>query len=545
MITMFDTTQVEKALQEGFTYEDMLPYMIRDLDLNPDEIALAQQKGITAKQLVERGLKKAGPVERAVAATPEKGFTDPNLPESFNFGRVATSGGIGAAVGSVIPGVGTVFGGVSGIASGIAGEYARIFGLSDAEIMGAEFLGGGFPQAAYKVVKFVGNKTLPSALIPPFLSTKNQDVRSIYRAKEWLYGPTKFKGMYTTKVSDSTQKVLRDKYNIIGDNRKKVSTVVRQQMLDGIDSTAMQTITIKTAKKQPKGKLIVPKSVADDLAQETTTKQVPNVFFHSPEFKTMLGELQILAKRGIIDKEDIGKVMSRAANQLDPKIGVREGALDLLNFIQNRGIKESKKVGERVAEISEGTQNSLRKAFDGWLQRNSDEASYNTLKGIEREEFIAEAIDSINTMVKTNFGMKDREFRAALDNIKQRPEGVSRFYEGLMAHFKGLGETARTKTSDLIDIPLVGRTKVGMSVSEDVAKEEWKRLVPAIEDSGVLSKNQIELITKKLEDLPYTADTAKRFTVVKDIIMSGLTGGAAAEIQKKLEKEEVLVPISL
>ena len=545
MLTMFDKSQVDAALKEGFDYEDMLPYMIRDLELNADEVALARKKGISAKQLVEEGLKRATPVEKAVAATPEKGFTDPNVPESFSFGRVATSGGIGLGIGSVIPGVGTVFGGVTGIASGIAGEYARIFGLSDAEIMGAEFLGGGFPQAAFKVIKFVGNKTLPSTLIPPFLSTKSQDIRSIYRAKEWLYGPTKFKGMYTTKVSDSTQKVLRDKFGIIGDNRKKVSTIVRQQMLDGIDSTAMQTITIKTAKKQPSGKIIVPKSVADDLAEETTTKQVPNVFFHSPEFKTMLDELQILAKRGIIDKEDIGKVMARAANQLDPKIGVREGALDLLNFIQNRGIKESKKVGERVAEISEGTQKELRKAFDGWLQRNSDEASYNTLKSIEREEFIAESIDSINTMVKTGFKMKDPEFRAALDNIKQSPEGVSRFYEGLMAHFKGLGETARTKTSDVIDIPFVGRTKVGMSVSEDLAKREWDRLLPAIEDSGVLSRNQIELISKKIDDLPYTADAAKRFTIVKDIIMSGLTGGAAAEIQKKLEKEEVLVPFSL
>lgn len=545
MLTMFDKSQVDAALKEGFDYEDMLPYMIRDLELNADEVALARKKGISAKQLVEEGLKRATPVEKAVAATPEKGFTDPNVPERFSWGRVATSGGIGAGIGSVIPGVGTVVGGATGIASGIAGEYARIFGLSDAEIIGAEFLGGGFPQAAFKVIKFVGNKTLPSVLIPPFLSTKSQDIRSIYRAKEWLYGPTKFKGMYTTKVSDSTQKVLRDKYGIIGDNRKKVSTIVRQQMLDGIDSTAMQTITIKTAKKQPSGKIIVPKSVADDLAEDTTTKQVPNVFFHSPEFKTMLDELQILAKRGIIDKEDIGKVMARAANQLDPKIGVREGALDLLNFIQNRGIKESKKVGERVAEISEGTQNSLRKAFDGWLQRNSDEASYNTLKSIEREEFIAESIDSINTMVKTDFNMKDREFRAALDNIKQSPEGVSRFYEGLMAHFKGLGETARTKASDVIDIPLVGRTKVGMSVSEDKATQEWDRLLPAIEDSGVLSKNQIELISKKIDDLPYTADAAKRFTIVKDIIMSGLTGGAAAEIQKKLEKEEVLVPFSL
>ena len=55
MLTMFDKSQVDAALKEGFDYEDMLPYMIRDLELNADEVALARKKGISAKQLVEEG----------------------------------------------------------------------------------------------------------------------------------------------------------------------------------------------------------------------------------------------------------------------------------------------------------------------------------------------------------------------------------------------------------------------------------------------------------------------------------------------------------
>lgn len=531
--TMFSVEQVQEALDNGYTYDDLLPYLARDYNLDITEL---RESGYPAKVLVEEALKRPKPIEQTIQeAKDEKGFFDPNAPQETSYTRIGASTVLGGGIGFALGGpIGFGAGVLSGLGSGLAGEIARSQGLSDFWTLTAE-IGGGMPQAITKFgIYGVPNMFLPkekALLIQNFLGSKGDKNRAILWAKEKVFGPDKFKGMYSSQYADKTQVGLRSSYNIIGDNGKKVSDILRERMLSGIEKLKGKTKDIEVQVPKEESKLILPKGV--EQTAKTEIQKVPNVFFHSSDFKVLLQDLNALAKRGIIDKTDVPKVVRMAKNQVDDNPLISGKATeDILNFIQNRGVKLGKKEGERIYEISEGTQKALRQHFDSFLSTNSDEISYNALKKVEQEEFIAEAMDSIDLMVKTGFSMKDDAFRQALKNINQHPEGKVRFAKAIDNHFRNFGETLELP-GGWLGIPGTGTKKVGGSMDKDQLFKEFKRLRPAIEETGIMTRDQLLDLTKKIDML--SPKLGKQQFV--DVITQGLGGAIAIESAQKLDEE--------
>jgi hypothetical protein len=335
---------------------------------------------------------------------------------------------------------------------------------------------------------------LANSLLKPEITN---ETRAIIKAKEKLFGPDTFKGSATTANQDNAQALLREKFNLLGNSEKKVSTILREKMLKGIDDlgeTTSESINIvKPAQRGILGTTTAP--VTEVVLQR-------NVFFNSPQFKNLLDDLKTLAEKGTISGEDLAEVIKISKNSLskNPKVA-KDSAEDLLNFIQNRGIKESKQeiggVPVKNLSISSSTQNALRKHFDDFLVQNSDEISYNTLKAVEKEEFAAAAVDSIPQLLLTNFKYGADEVTAALKNINNFEGGKELFRKSLDQHFKKFGPKVELSTLKLGDPKIIGKD---LNVSELIS--EFVRLRPMIREAKILTDSELLALSKTLSELP-------------------------------------------
>ena len=446
---------------------------------------------------------------------------NPQTPiEEMSLGRVLTSGAVGAGVSFPFGGPKAAAAGfVTGLASGAAGEIARAQGQSRAATFAYEAGGGLIPGMIQKLGRYYLNRSLvnretaelASSLLKPEITN---ETRAIIKAKEKLFGPDTFKGSATTAHQDNAQGLLREKFNLLGQSEKKVSTILREKMLKGIDDLGEKTTetikVVKPAKKGPLGTTTAP-------VTEVVLKR--NVFFNSPQFKNLLDDLKTLAEKGTISGEDLGEVIKISKNSLskNPKVA-KDSAEDLLNFIQNRGIKESKQeiggVPVKNLSISSSTQDLLRKHFDDFLVKNSDEISYNTLKAVEKQEFAAAAVDSIPQLLLTNFKYGAEEVTAALKNINNFQGGKELFRKSLDQHFKKFGPKVELSTLKLGEPKIIGKN---LNVSELIS--EFVRLRPMIKESKILTDDELLVLSKTLSNLPKKVTNEK---VVYDVISNSL-----------------------
>ena len=425
-------------------------------------------------------------VESAVAQSTPSGFFDPTAPQDFSLKNVAEGAGIGAGVGTLIGGFpfGTLGGAISGAAGTTAGEVTRTMGASPATQLGTELVAGGLPSAIKKFgTKALGLVTWKGERLSNLLKSTTDEEYAALAAKEKTFGSPTFKGLYSTKNSDLTQSALK-------------SDLVNRGIQVGEDELASTAIR----------------------KQLYANMKATNPFVKSPEYAELGDEIAALRARNLINPNEEKNLEKILRNQLNtnPKIA-NTANQDILNLIQNGGTYTVE--GETKAMISPDAQRVLRDQFNKYLERNTGGKGYDYLKGIEQQEFIASARDSIPTIVATKFSKLDEPYKLALSNIAKSPEGKMEFAKAVDQHFYNLGET----------VNVTGK-QVGKEVSPDKLMKEFIRLRPAIEDSGVMSRPQLEELTRRISDLPSMADKALAKKYMTDIIRGSLIGAGASEV---------------
>lgn len=425
-------------------------------------------------------------VESAVGQATPSGFFDPTAPTDFSLKNVATGAGIGAGIGTLIGGFpfGTLGGAVSGAVGTGAGEVSRTMGASPATQIGTEIVAGGLPSAIKKFgTKALGLVTWKGERLSNLLKSTTDEELAILAAKEKTFGSPTFKGLYTTKNSDDVQGILKNELNNagvqVGEN-ELASTAVRNQLYSSMKAN--------------------------------------NPFVKSPEYSELIDEVAVLRARKLISPNEEKNLEQILRNQLNtnPKVAATANK-DILNLIQNGGTYTVE--GETKAMISPDAQKVLRDQFNKYLERTTGGKGYNFLKSIEQQEFIAAARDSIPTLVATKFSKLDEPYKLALSNIAKSPEGKAEFARAIDQHFYQLGET----------INVAGK-QVGKEISPDKLMKEFIRLRPAIEETGVMSRVQLEELTRRVADIPKMADKAKAIKYFSDIVRGSIIGAGSSEV---------------
>jgi hypothetical protein len=425
-------------------------------------------------------------LESVIEQTTPSGFFDPTAPQDFSLKNVAIGTGIGAGVGTLIGGFpfGTLGGAISGATGTGAGEVSRTMGASPATQITTELIAGGLPSAIKKFgTKALGLVTWKGERLSNMLKSTSDEEFAALVAKEKTFGTPTFKGLYTTKNSDLTQSALKS---------------------DLLNSGVQ---------------------VADDeLASVAVRKQLyanmkaNNPFVKSTEYAELGDEIAALRARKLIspiEERNLEKILKNQLNT-NPKIA-NTANQDILNLIQNGGTYTVE--GQTKAMISPDAQRVLRDQFNKYLERNTGKRGYDYLKGIEQQEFIAASRDSIPTLIATKFTKLDEPYKLALNNIAKSPEGKMEFAKAIDQHFYQLGET----------IEVAGK-QVGKEISPDKLMKEFIRLRPAIEESGVMSRPQLEELTRRISGVPAMADKVIAKKYFTDIIRGSIIGAGAAEV---------------
>lgn len=425
-------------------------------------------------------------LESVIEQTTPSGFFDPTAPQDFSLKNVAVGAGIGAGVGTLIGGFpfGTLGGAVSGATGTGAGEVARTMGTSPATQITTELIAGGLPSAIKKFgTKALGLVTWKGERLSNMLKSTSDEEFAALVAKEKTFGSPTFKGLYSTKNSDLTQSALKS---------------------DLLNSGVQ---------------------VADDeLASVAVRKQLyanmkaNNPFVKSTEYAELGDEIAALRARKLIspiEERNLEKILKNQLNT-NPKVA-NTANQDILNLIQNGGTYTVE--GQTKAMISPDAQRVLRDQFNKYLERNTGKKGYDYLKGIEQQEFIAASRDSIPTLIATKFTKLDEPYKLALNNIAKSPEGKMEFAKAIDQHFYQLGET----------IEVAGK-QVGKEISPDKLMKEFIRLRPAIEESGVMSRPQLEELTRRISGIPAMADKVIAKKYFTDIMRGAIIGAGASEV---------------
>lgn len=425
-------------------------------------------------------------LESVIEQTTPSGFFDPTAPQDFSLKNVAVGAGIGAGVGTLIGGFpfGTLGGAVSGATGTGAGEVARTMGTSPATQITTELIAGGLPSAIKKFgTKALGLVTWKGERLSNMLKSTSDEEFAALVAKEKTFGSPTFKGLYSTKNSDLTQSALKS---------------------DLLNSGVQ---------------------VADDeLASVAVRKQLyanmkaNNPFVKSTEYAELGDEIAALRARKLIspiEERNLEKILKNQLNT-NPKVA-NTANQDILNLIQNGGTYTVE--GQTKAMISPDAQRVLRDQFNKYLERNTGKKGYDYLKGIEQQEFIAASRDSIPTLIATKFTKLDEPYKLALNNIAKSPEGKMEFAKAIDQHFYQLGET----------IEVAGK-QVGKEISPDKLMKEFIRLRPAIEESGVMSRPQLEELTRRISSIPAMADKVIAKKYFTDIMRGAIIGAGASEV---------------
>lgn len=459
-------------------------------------------------------------------------FLSPTDPKAFNINNVLLGTGVGAGIGAFGGPVGAIAGGLEGAVSSVGGEIQRQRGASEATQLVTEAGLGGITQAAWKwgAKKALGLLPLKTRTVTnEIVKDIPKEEEAIYLAKQKQFGPSKMESLYSTKNIDATQSALRSEYGANGIDipiDRNVSDFLRDKLYSNLKTLKSDVIT--STEKIPAqydsfGLQIAPEKVI--------TKSKPNVFYNSPEFKELLNDLQDLKQRKLINSSDISNTVDKLKNELSPRPGVvKESQSDLINLIQNGGTFSPKEDINKISSlINKPTQDALRTRFNQYLERNLGSQEYNILKDVEKKEFIAEARDSIPTILTTKFTHLDKPYKDALDNIAQSPEGKAEFVKAVDQHFFNLGKSA-----------MVNGKKVGLEVDADKLMKEFIRLRPAIEKSGVMTRDQLVDLTTRINALPKEIDKVVDLKNRVDLLRGSIIGAVAGQLPTTREKALVM-----
>lgn len=430
-------------------------------------------------------------------------LTAPGQPRDFSGRNVGLGVAIGAPL-AVASGVGVPLAlGAAGLSS-LTGEYMRSRGSSEGAALSGEMLAGGVPALGKIAVPVVKAFRYGAGRLLE-LPTRTAEDKALILAKQKMFGPDTFKVLSTTENSDAIKETLAKQYNIpaIGAD-EKVSGVLRKNLYDevkGLASKPDYKVTPSKAGLVPYG------TRAGDTIEMTTT---PTYFSKSPEFRELLDDLQALKQRDRLSNKEYSSLVRIVSNDTstNPKVAP-EATKDLINLIQNGGMFVREGVEQK--RISEEAQKALREKFNSYLERNLGAEKYNTLKEVEKQEFIAEARDALPTLVDNKFKLPKDDMDRISSLLSQSPEGKLEYTNALNQHLKSFDNF-------------------------DAMKREFIRLRPNIEKTGLLKREQLVEISNKINNLPKAAQKERLKEMAYSIIMAPIAGSVGSEAGQQVKK---------
>lgn len=383
-------------------------------------------------------------------------FTTPIQPQPFSVTDVLAQGAIGTGIGAALGAptlvgapAGALTGGILGLTSGTAGEVSRAMGNTPATTLAAELAFGLGTQTLGIGAKAVSG-LLPwkgrvlSKILPGQLEEKASKI-----VGEKMFGKDTYEILHTTDNSEAVQNALKaeifgaDEVAFSQNIGKKASTILRDNYYN----------TLK------------------DL--QTSNK----VFAKSPEYINLMKDVAVLAKRTNISKTEIGNLRQILSNELskDPAVAATSRQ-DVLNLLQNGGIYTVSKKGaeaETKTKIPEDARKALVNRFDQFLERSVGEKQYSVLKAAEKQEFIAEAKDTIPTLLDEQLRIGSPSVDNAIALIKQSPTGKQDVFNTYQQQIKSLDSPEamlkyhRTNASKLRELGILDR-KTSMEISDKI-----------------------------------------------------------------------------
>lgn len=463
-----------------------------------------------------------GSVQSVIAQQPTKSWIQgmvesltANQPkEPFSWKDVGVGTVLGAGIGGIVGGpAGAVVGGVEGTAGGIADEYAGTKGASPLTRFGTSMSGGmlglGFVRGAQKIA---GLKNYRARLAADLIgvdkvNTANEDIVNL-RAKEKLFGKETARVYNTSQNFDESQTRLAQTYlpqgtPVVG---RKVSDAYRENLMSDIDKIEFGTRQNVIPAEVRKGAL------GEDIVVRPSSKQtVQDNFINSPQYKELMGDLGKLIKVKDIDSSDVSNLndILRLSSDKDPSVRAQYGSR-LLNLIQNGGVRPTKKmlesgVPETEQLINTFTQQRLRQRYNEFLRTKVGDEAYNTLKNIEKEEFLAEARDAIPSILNTGFTAGKNEQMDVLrsfvnPNNPYAAEGKQEFTKALYSHFSQLG-------------------------SEKEFNSALNAVRPVLLESKTFNRKEIDGLYQKFAQFNKEVDAEKRLLLKKQVMTGLLASG--------------------
>jgi hypothetical protein len=422
--------------------------------------------------------------------TPWERFTSPTTPEPVSGKDILMGVGVGTGLGAAIGSptllgapVAATVGGVTGGLSTLAGEVARAQGASPAAQLTAETIAGLGLNLVGMGAKSAAKQLLPwrERAIARMLPGKSEEA-AVQKVGQRMFGKDTYNAMYTTENSQATQQALKEQ--IFGkeavalgqiDETTKASSLLRDRFYKNLDKLQDSKVAFRT----------------------------------SPEFKTLEDDLMGLLERpGMLDKKEISIIKKITGNTFSARPDVKEKASqDLLNLIQNGGLRPSKEFGKQEVLIGKEAQDLLKKRFDEYLMRNVGEKQYSVLKQAERQEFIAEARDAIPALFAENAKVVrgSPEWKAVLESVANSPEGKK----------------------DLIGA--FNRTIAGMDDLKKIEKVYYD-VIPALRASGAVDMKQSAEILAKIKAIPKEASKELQLSNIKKALLFPSIGTTAANI---------------
>ena len=447
-------------------------------------------------------------------------FTSPSPEEEFSFKDVLASGAVGAGVGAVLgsptlvgTGPAAAAGGFLGLTSGVAGEAARAAGWSPAAALTAETVAGlgtnVMAKGAKEAIALVPNWTIRQTVKSLPGGRVAENARKVVGEK--MFGKDRFNTFFTTENTEATQATLKkqlglDDLTTIGENvNRKASSILRDQLYTGLKNLKGQTS--RTREVTPAtfdrfGLPVAPKKV--------TTKEVPNVFRTSPEYKKLEDDLDVLVENLYLSPKELRDLKKIVSNEISQKPGVQaEATSELFNLIQNGGLRQARSKGaqaETETLIPEKAREVLKKRFDDYLERNLGAKEYSILKGAERQEFIAEARDAMPTILNEGLNLTSKTFKDVIKTVKDSPEGKKDFM-GMVNQHLNRQDTPEKMLS------------------------EWKRLSTGLRELDIISTKEAADIMKKVAELPKNVDALTRRKALQNLILFPAVAATGAELQ--------------
>lgn len=444
-------------------------------------------------------------------------FTSPTTPEPFTGKDILAQGVIGAGIGGALGAptligapAGALTGGILGLTSGMAGEVSRAMGNTPATTLGLETLFGLGTQGIGLATKGVA-KLLPwKGRVIANMLPGNLEANATKIVGEKMFGKDTYSLLHTTENSEAVQNALKSEIfgndlTTLGQNvDKKASDILRDNYYNTVKDLKSQNLVSGELVPATYSSMGIPITKAG-----VKVTKLPNVFSTSPEYKSLMDDVSVLAERERMSPSEVRSLQTILRNELSKNPKVAETAhQDVLNLLQNGGIYTVGKKGAEVetkTKIPEEARKALVTRFDQYLERNVGEKQYGILKNAEKQEFIAEARDAIPTLLNENFRLGSPEFTNAINLIEQSPNGKQEVINAFNQHLKNLENP------------------------EDM-KKAYNSIAPKLRALKILDRQTSSNISQKIAAIPKGVSDIVKAQTLKNLLIFPTISTTGAEL---------------